>query len=77
MELIRRILALSPKAKTVCDPFSGSGTVGVACAPYIRVLACEQETRYFHIAVKRITNAWTGGPLLAPVTRNLFEEGKG
>jgi site-specific DNA-methyltransferase (adenine-specific) len=39
----------------VIDPFMGSGTTGVACAKLgRRFIGIEQETEYFHAAVKRI-----------------------
>jgi site-specific DNA-methyltransferase (adenine-specific) len=41
--------------KTVCDPFLGSGTTGVACIRTgRRFIGIEKEPAYFNIAVKRI-----------------------
>ena len=72
------VAELTGDGDIILDPFVGSGTTGGACVRLgRRFLGVEIEPRYFDIAVKRITNAWTGGPLLAPVTRTLFGEGKG
>jgi site-specific DNA-methyltransferase (adenine-specific) len=43
-------------AKTVCDPFMGSGTTGVACVNRGRsFIGIEIEERYFDIARRRLT----------------------
>jgi DNA modification methylase len=40
---------------TVCDPFMGSGTTGVACVQLgRRFIGIEREREYFEIAKKRI-----------------------
>ena len=42
-------------ARTILDPFMGSGTTGVACARLgRRFIGCEIEPRYFDIACRRI-----------------------
>ena len=47
-----------PKAKTVCDPFMGSGTTGVAAVKMGRTfIGIEREPKYFDIAYKRIEDA--------------------
>ena len=47
-----------PKAQTVCDPYMGSGTTGVACARMgLQFIGIERETKYFEIACERIANA--------------------
>ena len=44
--------------QTVCDPFMGSGTTGVACANLGRsFIGIEIEPKYFDIACERIENA--------------------
>lgn len=46
------------KAQTVCDPFMGSGTTGVACANLGRkFIGIEIDPKYFDIACARIENA--------------------
>lgn len=51
-------LQFFPDAKTVCDPFMGSGTTGVACAKLGRnFIGIEKDPGYFAIAQKRITEA--------------------
>jgi len=50
---------LPDEARTVLDPFMGSGTTGVACIQTGRkFLGIEIEPKYFSIAEKRIRNAW-------------------
>jgi site-specific DNA-methyltransferase (adenine-specific) len=48
-----------PKARTILDPFMGSGTTGVACAKLGRkFIGIELEPKYFDIACKRIDEAY-------------------
>jgi DNA modification methylase len=48
-------LGFVPNARTILDPFMGSGTTGVACARLGRAfIGCEIEPRYFDIALRRI-----------------------
>jgi site-specific DNA-methyltransferase (adenine-specific) len=43
------------KAETICDPFMGSGSTGVACASLDRgFIGVEKEQGYFDIACRRI-----------------------
>lgn len=45
--------------KTVCDPFMGSGTTGVACVKLGRkFIGIELEPKYFDIACRRIEEAY-------------------
>jgi DNA modification methylase len=54
-------------AATVCDPFMGSGTTGVACVHEgRRFVGIERERRYFDVACERIAQAQREQPLLAP-----------
>ena len=49
---------------TVCDPFMGSGTTGVACVQLGRsFIGVEIEERYFRVACKRIEEAYRQLPL--------------
>lgn len=48
-----------PSAKTVVDPFMGSGTTGVACAKRgLAFTGIERHEPYFDIAVERIRKAY-------------------
>ena len=52
-------LSFLPAAKTILDPFMGSGTTGVACANLGRkFIGIEIEPKYFDIACERITAAY-------------------
>lgn len=54
---MERIILLS-EAKTICDPFMGSGSTGVACVNHgIQFIGIEREPKYFDIACKRIEQA--------------------
>jgi len=56
-----------PKAQTVCDPFMGTGTTGVACMQRgLRFIGIERERAYFDIACRRIEQAQAQGTLLLP-----------
>lgn len=48
-----------PNARTILDPFMGSGTTGVACVKLGRkFIGIEIEPKYFDIACKRIEQAY-------------------
>lgn len=48
----------APEAETICDPFAGAGTTGVACVQMGRVFTgIERELKYFDIACRRIEDA--------------------
>ena len=60
------IKQLPSDAKTVLDPFMGSGTTGVACAQSGRAFTgIERERKYFDIACERIERAYAQGKLFA------------
>ena len=51
-------LDMHKDAETVCDPFMGTGTTGVACANLgKRFVGIERERKYFDIACERIRAA--------------------
>ena len=55
--------------QSICDPFMGSGTTGVAAVAMGKLfVGIEQDERFFHIACKRIEDAQRQG--------DLFLEGK-
>lgn len=50
---------LPSDVRTICDPFMGSGTTGVAAVlGGYSFLGIEREERYFDAAVRRIQQAW-------------------
>lgn len=59
VSLMRWCLTHIPDARTILDPFMGSGTTGVACAKMGRkFIGIELEPTYFDIACKRIEDAY-------------------
>ena len=64
-----------PDIRTVCDPFMGSGTTGVACAEAgLSFIGIEREPRYFAIACKRIEQAYAQPDMfIAPPERPVQE----
>jgi site-specific DNA-methyltransferase (adenine-specific) len=53
------------RPNSVCDPFMGSGTTGVACMNLgLAFIGCEIDPRYFDIACRRIEDAQRQGRLL-------------
>lgn len=66
VNLIEWCLSFAPDARTVCDPFMGSGTTGVACANMGKTFyGIEREPKYFDIACKRIEQAYAQARLFA------------
>lgn len=62
--LMEWCLAFTKDAKTIIDPFMGSGTTGVACANLGRkFIGIEIERKYFDIACERIAAAYAQGRL--------------
>ena len=57
---------ICPPGGVVCDPFTGSGTTGVACcARGVPFVGIEMDRRHFDIACERISNAHAQGSLLS------------
>lgn len=49
---------LPASVETVCDPFMGSGTTGVACIRRgLKFIGIERDARYFDVACRRIEQA--------------------
>jgi DNA modification methylase len=64
--LMEWCLGFLPDARTILDPFMGSGTTGVACAKLDRkFIGIELEPKYFDIACKRIDDAYKQPRLFA------------
>lgn len=63
------------EAKTILDPFMGSGTTGVAAIQLGRkFIGIERDERYFDIACKRIEQAVSQGQLFAPEPMKQVQE---
>ena len=69
-------LSLAPDdVTTVCDPYMGSGTTGVACINLgKRFIGIERERKYFDVACERIARAASQGALFQPA-REPVQEG--
>ena len=64
-----------PDAKTILDPFMGSGTTGVACALMGRAfIGIEREPSYFDIAVRRIEEAYKQPRLFTDIVPKVKQE---
>ena len=67
IDLMTWCIAAAPKAETICDPFMGSGTTGVAAVKMGRsFVGIEREPKYFEIACERIENAQRQASLFEP-----------
>jgi len=67
VELMAWCIGKAPDAETICDPFMGSGTTGIACATLGKgFIGIERERKYFDIACERISLAQAQGQLLPP-----------
>ena len=65
--LMEWCLGFLPAARTILDPFLGSGTTGVACARLgRRFIGIEIEEKYFSIACRRIEAAQRQADLFVP-----------
>jgi DNA modification methylase len=65
IRLMQRLIR-KMNAKSILDPFMGSGTTGVACMSLGRsFIGIEREPRYFDIACRRIDDAQRQGRLIA------------
>ena len=57
--LIEWALSFAPDAQTICDPYMGSGTTGVAAVKMgKRFVGIERERQYFDVACRRIEQAY-------------------
>lgn len=70
VELMRWCLGFLPDARTILDPFMGSGTTGVACVKLGRkFIGIEIDEGYFDIACKRIEQAYRQPDLFVGAAR--------
>lgn len=64
LSLMKWCLSLVPDARTICDPYMGSGTTGVAAVTMGRsFIGIERDPAYFDIACRRIEDAQRQGNL--------------
>ena len=64
LPLMKWCINFLPDARTILDPFMGSGTTGVAAVQMGRkFIGIEREERYFEIACRRIEQAQRQGDL--------------
>lgn len=67
LDLMHWCLSFLPKAETICDPFMGSGTTGVAAVMAgKKFIGIEREEKYFEAACRRIEAAIAQGQLFEP-----------
>ena len=67
VQLMEWCIRHAPEPETVCDPYMGSGTTGVACAQLGKAFTgIERERKYFDIACERIARAQAQGQMFAP-----------
>lgn len=65
IEVMQWCLGFVPDARTILDPFMGSGTTGVACVKLGRkFIGIEIEPKYFDIACRRIREAYAQPDML-------------
>ena len=70
VELIEEMLAITAQGGVVVDPFTGSGTTGVACVRLgRRFIGIELEPKYFAIAKRRITDELRRVKFLEPTPK--------
>lgn len=76
--LMAEILAdFTLPGQTICDPFMGSGTTGVAAVQMGRqFIGIERDPRYFEIACRRIEDAQRQGDMLDTSPRGKATQGK-
>ena len=68
VDLMKWCLSFVPDARTILDPFMGSGTTGVAAVQMQRdFIGIEREPSYFDIACRRIEDAQRQGSLFEEV----------
>ena len=64
--MMEMVADFTQPGQTVCDPFMGSGTTGVACARLSRrFIGIEQDPRWFDLSCRRIEEAYRQPRLFA------------
>lgn len=75
MQLMQWCLGFLPDAKTILDPFMGSGTTGVACVKLGRkFIGIEIDPGYFDIACRRIEAAYSQPDMFVEAEKRLPAE---
>ena len=75
LALMKWCLGFLPDAKTILDPFMGSGTTGVACVKTGRkFIGIELDPDYFDIACKRIRDAYAQPDMFVDHTPSLAQQ---
>ncbi len=75
VDLMAWSMSFAPGARTVCDPYMGSGTTGVACAQLGKQFTgIERERKYFDIACERIENAYRQGRMFEHKPQPMVQE---
>jgi DNA modification methylase len=73
--LMEWCIGFLPNARTILDPFMGSGTTLVACAKLGRKgIGIECDAEYFDIAVKRVTEAYRQPDLFVPKPQPIAQD---
>lgn len=73
--VMRWCLELLPSARTILDPFMGSGTTGVAAVKLGRkFIGIEREPKYFDIACRRISDVLSRPDMFVPAPAKLKQE---
>lgn len=68
--LMKWCLGFLPKAKTICDPYMGSGTTGIACVNLgLAFIGIELDETHFKTACRRIRRAYEDQSLLTEIER--------
>ena len=74
VNLMRWCLSFVPDATTICDPYMGSGTTGVAAVQMgRRFIGIEREPKYFETACRRIEDAQRMSDMFAHEARDAYE----
>ena len=75
VEVMRWCLGFIPDARTILDPFMGSGTTGVAAVKMgRRFIGIEREPKYFDIACRRIEQATREPDMLVAAEKREAEQ---
>jgi DNA modification methylase len=75
LELMKWCLDFLPNAKTVIDPFMGSGTTGVACVKRGRSFTgIEKEEKYFDVSRRRIEKAMSEPDMFVELQKATAQE---